>query len=139
MMNEHRDLALPEPRINADSREFWEGARNKRLLLKICRSCAHAHYPPRHLCPKCWSNHTDWIESSGSATVYSFTIMRRAPSPEFNNRVPYVVALLDLPEGPRMMANIVGDDALDVHIGDPVVLVFEDRQGINVPQFQRKS
>ena len=65
--------------------------------------------------------------------------MRRAPSPEFNNRVPYVVALLDLPEGPRMMANIVGDDALDVHIGDPVVLVFEDRQGINVPQFQRKS
>ena len=64
--------------------------------------------------------------------------MRRAPSPEFRDRVPYVVALVELAEGPRMMANVVGEGALEVAIGDALELTFEDRgEGRKLPQFRR--
>jgi uncharacterized OB-fold protein len=71
--------------------------------------------------------------------VYSFTVMQRAPAPEFASRAPYVVALVDLDEGPRMMANIVGDDALGVGIGERVRVCFEKRKdGFSIPQFVRE-
>ena len=82
---------------------------------------------PRHLCPVCWSDELEWVDAKGTGSVHSFTIMRRASDPAFAPRVPYVVALIDLDEGPRMMANVLGDDALDVKIGDPVEVTFEDR------------
>jgi uncharacterized OB-fold protein len=71
--------------------------------------------------------------------VHSFTIVHRAAFPEFQAITPYVVALVDLAEGPRMMTNIVGDDAHSVAIGDAVTVVFEARgsDGAKVPQFKR--
>lgn len=70
--------------------------------------------------------------------MHSFSIVRRASAPAFTSRVPYVIALIDLDEGPRMMANILGEDALTVAIGDRVKLSFEDRgDGALVPQFTR--
>lgn len=98
------------------------------------------HFMPRHLCPACWSDSLEWVEAKGTGTVHSFTIVRRAPAAAFARRVPYVVALIDLDEGPRMLANIVGDDALSVGIGDAVSVVFEERpEGSMVPQFARVS
>ena len=74
----------------------------------------------------------------GGGRVHSHSIVHRAPSPAFRERVPYVVALVDLEEGPRMMANIVGDDALEVAIGDAVEVLFEERgEGRKLPQFRR--
>ena len=93
---------------------------------------------PRFLCPVCWSDQLEWIDAKGTGTVHSFTVVRRASSPAFSSRVPYVVALVDLKEGPRMMANLIGDDALSVAIGDPVTVTFEDRgAGALIPQFER--
>jgi uncharacterized OB-fold protein len=95
---------------------------------------------PRYLCPKCWSADLDWVEASGKGVVHSFSIVRRAPMAAFAERVPYVVALIDLEEGPRMMANIIGDSALETSIGDAVHLCFEDRgKGAKIPQFTRKA
>jgi len=132
------EQGYPAPRVNADSKPFWEAARNNRLLYKRCVSCGQPHFPPRYLCPACWSDGLEWVESKGQAVVYSYTIMRRAPLPVFAKRVPYVVALVDLDEGPRMMANVVGDDALDIKVGDRVRVCFEDRgDGFKVPQFSR--
>jgi uncharacterized OB-fold protein len=131
---------LPTPVVNADSREYWEGARSDRLLIRKCGACGKTHFLPRHLCPECWSTDLEWIQSSGRGTVHSFTVIRRAPLPAFVGRVPYVVALIDLEEGPRMMANILGDDALATKIGDPVEVCFEERaEGAKVPQFKRRS
>jgi uncharacterized OB-fold protein len=130
--------SLPQPVANADSLPYWTAARERRLVIRRCRSCGELHFMPRHLCPNCWSDDLEWIDAGGGGAVHSFTIIRRASAPAFAPRVPYVVALIDLDEGPRMMANVLGDDALSVAIGDRVQLSFEDRgDGALIPQFQR--
>ena len=124
----------PEP--NADSRPFWEAARERRLVIRHCKACGTKHFMPRNGCPNCWSEDLEWVDASGRATVHTFSIVRRAPLPEFAANAPYVVAMVDLEEGPRMYTNIVGAGALDVAIGDKVQVQFDDRgEGCLVPQF----
>ncbi|GJH27049.1 Zn-ribbon domain-containing OB-fold protein [Caballeronia novacaledonica] len=129
---------LPSPIANADSLPYWNAARERRLLIRKCTACEALHFMPRYLCPVCWSDHLEWIDSKGTGEVHSFTIIRRAPISAFAARSPYVVALIELDEGPRMMANIIGEDALSVRIGDRVSVTFEERgDGAMVPQFNR--
>jgi len=128
---------LPEPTVNADSIEYWRRAREGSLILRACARRSATHYPPRALCPRCWSERLHWVEASGRGRVHTFAVMRRAPLPQFVARLPYVVARIDLDEGPRMLANIVGDDALGVEIGEVVALCFEPRGEQQLPQFQR--
>ena len=130
-------MQLPQPRTDADGAHYWAQAACGRLVLRECSACGQRHFPPRHACPLCWSQDLTWIEARGEATVYSFTVMRRAPSTEWQGRVPYVVALVDLAEGVRMMVNIVGEDALGVVIGERVEVCFEARGAARVPQFRR--
>ena len=93
------------PRANTEDREFWEGARRGELRIQRCRACGkHQHYP-RSLCMHCGKAALEWITASGLATVYSFTVVRQNGVPPFNERVPFVVAVLDLDEdGARMIA-----------------------------------
>jgi len=131
-------IELPVPSANADSQPYWAAAREDRLVLQKCSDCGAYRFYPRYLCPDCWSENADWVDVSGRGTVHSFTIVARAPLPAFREKVPYVVAIIDLAEGPRMITNIVGDDALGVAIGDPVAVTFETRaDGFKLPQFQR--
>jgi len=96
------------------------------------------HFMPRNGCPNCWSEDLEWVDASGRGTVHTFSIVHRAPLPEFAADAPYVVAMVDLEEGPRMYTNIVGEAALDVAIGDKVQVRFQDRgEGTVVPQFTR--
>ena len=94
---------------------------------------------PRAVCPSCWSHDLEWVEATGRGKIHSFTIIRRAPLPAFVDRVPYAVALIDLSEGPRMMANIVGGNALNIRVGDEVEVTFERRGEGAVPQFKLLS
>ena len=129
---------LPVPIPNADSLPYWNAARERKLLIRKCSACAALHFMPRYLCPVCWSDQLEWVESKGAGSVHSFTVIRRAPMAAFAPRTPYVVALIDLDEGPRMIANLIGDDALAVAIGDRVTVTFEDRgDGAMLPQFNR--
>jgi uncharacterized OB-fold protein len=130
---------LPAPIVNADSAPYWQGARDGKLLLQRCTGCGALRFFPRYLCTACGSERVEWTEVSGRGRVQSFTIVHRAAFPEFQAITPYVVALIDLAEGPRMMTNIVGADALSVAIGDAVTVVFEERgtEGAKVPQFKR--
>ncbi len=129
---------LPGAVSNPDSKQYWAGAARDTLLIRRCKACLALHFMPRHLCPHCWSTELEWVEASGKGTVHSFTIIRRAPLASFADRVPYVVALVELDEGVRLVANILGDDALDTRIDDPVEAVFEQRRdGAKVPQFKR--
>ena len=131
---------LPKPVANGDSQPYWQGAAENRLLLRRCQSCNEIHFMPRYLCPKCWSDKLEWIDASGNGVVHSFSIIRRASDPAFAHLCPYVVALIELEEGPRMMANILGENALTVKIGDKVSVLFEDRgEGQKVPQFRLSS
>lgn len=131
---------LPSPPVNADARPYFDGAAEGRLMLQRCPACGHVRFLPAYLCPACWSDQVEWFAASGRGRVATFSVVHRAPTPDFADLVPYVVALIDLEEGPRMMSNILGDDALDVAIDDPVAVCFEEREGgVMMPQFRRET
>lgn len=126
---------LPVPTSNPDSKAYWDAARDEKLMIRRCSSCAELHFMPRYLCPHCWSTDLEWIRASGKGTVHSYSIVRRAPMEAYAPRVPYVVALIDLEEGPRMFSNIVGDNALETEVGSRVEVCFETRGDSKIPQF----
>ena len=122
---------------NADSAPYWEAAKEGRLLLQKCESCSNVQFPPRRNCGACWHEKLTWIESAGKGTVESMTVVRRAPTPDMRDRVPYAVVAVKLEEGPRMITNLIGDGALAVSVGDAVTVAFEpDMRGNVLPQFR---
>jgi len=130
--------SLAPPISNGDSAPYWEAAKTGRLVIRRCNACGQVHFMPRHVCPDCWSTDLTWIDASGNGTVHSFSVVRRASDPAFASRTPYVIAMVTLNEGPRMITNIVGADALGVQIGETVRVCFETRgDDAKVPQFER--
>jgi uncharacterized OB-fold protein len=115
------------PSMTADSQFFWDGVREHRLLIQRCTSCGVLRHPPRPMCPQCQSLEWDAIESSGRGTVFSFVIPHHPPLPWFPE--PFVVALIDLEEGTRIVSNVVGIAPAAVTIGLPVVVRFEAFDG----------
>lgn len=109
----------PAPEPNPETEPFWAAAREGRLLLKRCTKCKELHYYPRTICPFCFSDETDWVEASGSGTIYTYSVMRRVPS-------PYAIAYVALDEGVTLMSNIVDHDLDDLRIGQRVKLVFKE-------------
>jgi len=130
---------FPIPAPNPDSQAYWDAAKNEQLVIRRCTSCAAFHFMPRHVCPHCWSTDLEWVQASGKGTVHSYSIIRRAPIQSYTTRVPYVVALIDLDEGPRMFANIVGEGALDTQVGSRVGVCFETRADFKLPQFMLQN
>jgi uncharacterized protein len=116
----------PLPAIDVESAPFWKAARERRLAIMLCRVCDRHFFYPRALCPQCHSSVVEWTKASGRGTIYTFTIARRPAGPAFKGDVPYVVALVELEEGPRLMTNIVTADVETVRIGQKVKAVFED-------------
>ncbi len=99
------------------------------LLLRHCDDCGELHFPPRPICPHCFSDRTAFRESSGNATIYSFSILRRVA-------VPYCIAYVTLDEGPTMLSNIVDCPFDRIAIGQRVRVVFRDSaNGLKVPMF----
>lgn len=114
------------PVADEDSRPFWHAAAAHRLEIQRCEACGRFVFYPRALCPHCHEDRMSWTEVGGHGTVYSFTVSRRPATPELAERVPYVVALVDLDEGARMMSTVRTDDVSGVRIGEPVSVAFED-------------
>jgi len=128
---------LPVPIQNAESGPYWQAAKDGQLVMKCCNDCTAFRFIPQYFCPVCGSEEMTWKPVSGAGTVASFTRVHRAPIKAFRAKTPYMIALIDLAEGPRMMANIVGADADQIAIGDAVEVCFEPRGDIAVPQFQK--
>ena len=105
------------------SRPFWEGCREGELRLQRCGSCGEYQFYPRIICSHCSSSELSWEVVSGLGKVASFSVVQRAISPAYI--APYVVALIDLDEGPRMMSSIVGCEPEDVSVGAAVRVTFE--------------
>ena len=115
---------LPEP--DPETAPYWEAAREGRLTYKECRSCGQAFFYPRARCPRCWSTDTEWRDASGDGTVHTFTVVHQNDLPPFKDRVPYVVALIDLEEGVRMTSNVEGCPPEEVKCGMPVRVAFRE-------------
>jgi uncharacterized OB-fold protein len=116
----------PLPRPTAASMPFWQAAKRHELQIQRCGSCgAHIFYP-REVCPECLSSDLKWRQVSGKGTVYSYTIAQQATHPTFADEVPYVIAIVELDEGPHITTNIVGCQPSAMKVGMPVVATFED-------------
>ena len=99
------------PEADTFTRTYWEAAEQGRLLIRRCADCARPHHYPREFCPHCWSENVTWEDASGHATLYTWSVVHRNDLPPFGQRVPYVAAVVDLAEGPRMMTEIVESES----------------------------
>jgi len=97
----------PIPKPTPETAEFWAGARRQELRIQRCRACGRAYFFPRPFCPHCSSRDVEWFTASGRGRLYSYVINHRPP-PGFQDVAPYVIAIVELEEGPRMMSNVVG-------------------------------
>jgi uncharacterized OB-fold protein len=118
----------PEP--DAFTRPYWEAAAEGLLLLRRCGSCGRAHHYPREFCPHCWSEDVAWERASGRATLYTWSVVHRNDLPPFGDRVPYVPAVVDLAEGPRMMTELLAADPETLRAGLDLAVAF--REGVPV-------
>lgn len=126
---------IPTP--DAETQPYWDAAKEGRLLIRRCNACKRAYFYPRDFCPTCWSEDVSWEEASGRATLYTWSVVRRNDLPPWPERVPYVAAVVDLEEGPRMMTNVEGCELDELTIGMPLVVDFRaDTDEITAPIFR---
>ncbi|OBJ03092.1 Zn-ribbon domain-containing OB-fold protein [Mycobacterium sp. 1465703.0] len=111
------------PAITPDTEFFWNGLRQNKLLIQRCDGCGQLRHPPRPMCPHCRSLEWEAIESSGRGTVYSYVMPHEPKFPFFE--YPYVVVLVELDEGVRLVSNLTGINPADITPGMPVEVHFQ--------------
>ncbi len=118
-----------------DSEPFWDALNDDRLHLPRCTACAYVIWYPRHHCPNCGAgrDQIEWFDASGRGAVYSYTVVRRNRG-SWGEILPYIVAYVELDEGPRIMTNIVECDPESVTIGQAVEAVFH-----SVPEARQRE
>ncbi|MEJ2723045.1 MAG: Zn-ribbon domain-containing OB-fold protein [Deltaproteobacteria bacterium] len=130
----------PLPVPNADTKPFWDGCREHELRFQRCWECGHVRWPPSTFCPKCHSGAHDMITASGKGRVFTFAVYHQAHHPAFRDEVPYVVAVVELEEGVRLLSNIVGCRHDEVRCEMPVEVTWEDlSEEFSLPQFKPRS
>lgn len=108
---------------DSDSRPYWEGLAQGELRIQRCDACARAVFYPRALCPHCFSERLSWIVASGKGTIYSYTVAHQAFGP-FATETPFVVAIVELEEGVRMMTRIFDASRERITVGATVQVTF---------------
>jgi uncharacterized OB-fold protein len=123
------------PAVTHDTRFFWDGVTEGRLLIQRCVGCGALRHPPRPMCPRCNSVEWDTITASGRGEVFRFVMPQHPPYPWFE--YPYIVVLVDLEEGVRLVSNLCGIAPEAVSIGMPVEVFYEKfDDGVVLPQFR---
>lgn len=129
-------MTKPLPEVQPWSQKFWEGTKEGKLLIQICKECNSKIFYPRKYCPECWSDKLDWIEASGKGKIFTFSTAYSMVEPRFMDELPYTVAYVDLTEGIRMMTRIVDCDPKDIKIGMNVEVTFFQRGDFYLPYFK---
>lgn len=128
------------PRPTEDSRPFWDALRSHRLDLQTCADCGAVRHYPRPVCPACHSMAVAWTTASGRGAVHSWTVSHQAFHPAFEDRLPIVLATVDLEEGVRMNCRLDGIAPEEIDVGLPVEVVFEDvGEGVTLPCFRPRD
>lgn len=123
----------PLPDADNVSAAYWEAAATGRLLYQECPSCRHRQFYPRAMCTACGGD-TEWAEASGRGTIHTYTVIRQNWAMPFRDLQPYVVAMIELDEGPRMMTNVTDVEIDDVHVGMPVeCYAVRVEEGLGLP------
>lgn len=129
---------MPTPTLPATTpltQAFWDAAAQGRLLLPLCNACGRHFFRPEVACTHCFATDWQWVPASGRGTLYAYTVVHRAPAPGF--AVPFVLAVVELHEGPVMFTNLVGCDESDIRIGMALKVRFEQvAAGVHLPRFE---
>lgn len=126
----------PLPVPDADSKVFWDGCKAHQLKFQRCLECGQIRWPPGIICPQCYSQETEWIRSNGKGKIFTYAIYHQAFHPAFKGDLPYVVAVVEMEEGPLMLTNIVGCSKELLHCEMPVEVVWEDvTEELSLPKF----
>lgn len=121
---------------DSDSRPYWEGIAQGELRVQRCDACSRAVFYPRSICPHCHTNRLSWIVATGKGTIYSYTVAHQAFG-AFAAGVPYIIAIVELEEGARMMTRIVDTPRERVSIGAPVQVTFTSvGEDLTLPYFR---
>jgi uncharacterized OB-fold protein len=129
----------PVPVPDELSRPFWDGARERRLMIQRCASCGYYNHPPRRFCDACLAQDLRFEPVSGRGVAYTYTVMHQRDVAGFEDEAPFVNIVVELAEQPQllMVANLPISDRAKVNIGAAVEVDFEDRgDGVVVPQFR---
>lgn len=128
-------MKRPRPTPSPTTEAFWAATAEHHFLLQRCEACSAAQSYPKATCTTCGSSELAWEAASGRGTLHTFTVARRATHPAFDGIGPYVVAIVELAEGPRVTSNLVECDLDDVRIGMSVELCWDDpdADGISLP------
>lgn len=126
-------LLKPSP----DEKFFWDHCKEHKLTFQKCQDCGYIRWPASIICPRCHSYYTELIVSSGKGKIYSFVVYHRAFLEAVEGDVPYVVGVVELDEGPRLISSIVDCCPNKVRCDMPVVVTWEDvNEGLSVPKFK---
>jgi uncharacterized OB-fold protein len=125
------------PGVTPLTAPYWAAARDHQLVIQRCTACGHVWHPPLPLCPACHSEVIAWIPVSGRGHVYTYTVVYHATHAAMADKVPYISALIELEEGPRILTNLRNCTEDDARIGMPVWVLFEElTDEITLPQFE---
>jgi len=127
------EVHKPIPHINGDNKEFWAGCKDHELRFQKCKTCGHVRWPASFICPICYSKEIEWIVSGGKGKVYTFIVYHVAYDRAFESDLPYVVADVELEEGPRLVTNMVRCEM-------PVEVMWQDiTEEFSLPKFKPRS
>jgi hypothetical protein len=127
----------PLPAIDAVNRPYWEAAKRHEFVLQQCVACGRYRYPAGLVCPTCLSDKLDWVKATGRGRIFTWTVIHQLYHPAFAADVPYAVVAVELEEGPRMNANLIGCKPGDITVGMPVEVTFEDvTEEVTLPKFK---
>ncbi|GHC78136.1 Zn-ribbon domain-containing OB-fold protein [Limoniibacter endophyticus] len=115
----------PRPRISPDNKPFWDACQEEKLVLPFCEDCGKPHLVPGPVCPFCFSDRLQWREATGRGTISTFVIVHKVWFPAFAADVPYNVVQVELEEGPRLTAKLVGEGSQSPAVGDKVQVAFQ--------------
>jgi uncharacterized protein len=125
------------PSTDPSTQPFWDAAAQGRLLIAVCHDCGHRFFYPRPFCPLCWSGSVGWLQASARAQLYTWSVVYVNDLPPFHSRVPYVAAIAELEEGPRMETNIIDCDFDALYVGMPLEVQFRAESGVpTIPVFR---
>jgi uncharacterized OB-fold protein len=127
----------PIPKPTPWSKPFWDGCKKHELLIQRCKDCQKPNFYPKLFCPHCLSHNLEWIKASGQGKIYSYTVVYSYAPTQFSGDTPYVVAIIDLEEGVRMMSNIVQCPPEKVKCNMKVQVAFDDlTKELTLPRFK---
>jgi uncharacterized OB-fold protein len=130
----------PAPQPTDASQPFWDACSRRELRIQRCRKCGLLIHYPRLCCPSDGGDQFDWPQMSGEGKVHSYVVSRRAFHPAFADETPYVIAVIELEEGVRLLSNLVGVETEAVHIGMGVSLVWDETSGpYPLPKFRARA